>query len=75
MLCEGYYYAGEIHLIQGEPEQAMAMFQACVDLGAVIDQGNYHDRMSEFELAEWRLSQLGAARQSRLQTSESVDPQ
>jgi serine/threonine protein kinase/Flp pilus assembly protein TadD len=75
MQCEGYYYAGEIYLIQDLLEQAAAMFQACVNIGAVIDQGNYHDRMSEFELAEWRLSQLGAARQSRLQTSESVDPQ
>ena len=57
-LCEAYYYAGEIVRLQGNPQGAAGMFRACVNVGAVIDRGNYKDRLSEFELAQWRLSQL-----------------
>jgi tetratricopeptide (TPR) repeat protein len=57
-LCEAYYYAGEIVRLQGQPQEAAGMFRACLNVGAIIDQGNYQDRLSEFELGQWRLSQL-----------------
>ncbi len=56
--CEAYYYAGEIVRLQGRPQGAAGMFRACVNVGATIDGGNFQDRLSEFELAQWRLSQL-----------------
>jgi tetratricopeptide (TPR) repeat protein len=56
--CEGFYYAGEVHLREGRPDSARAMFTTCVEMGTLIDRGNYHDHLSESELAEWRLSQL-----------------
>jgi tetratricopeptide (TPR) repeat protein len=59
-LCEGFYYAGETHLLHGDLDKAQTMFKACVDLGMTIDQGNFQDRLSEFELSEWRLAQLAA---------------
>ena len=34
------------------------MFTACVNMNSSVDRGNFIDRMSEFELAEWRLSQM-----------------
>jgi tetratricopeptide (TPR) repeat protein len=57
-LCEGRYYAGEVYLMRGRTVQAEEMFIACVTGCVTIDRGNFRDRLSEFELAEWRLSQL-----------------
>ncbi|MEN8006648.1 MAG: protein kinase [Candidatus Krumholzibacteriota bacterium] len=57
-LCEGFYYAGEVYLLKGRAEEAKEMFTACVDMGHTIDLGNLRDRLSESELAEWRLSQM-----------------
>jgi serine/threonine protein kinase/lipoprotein NlpI len=57
-ISEGYYYAGETLLLQGRSEAAGMMFKACVNMDASVDRGNFIDRMSEFELAEWRLSQM-----------------
>lgn len=57
-LCEGYYYAGEINLGQGNLEEAENMFRASLEAEATIDLGNFQDRLSEVELAQWRLSQL-----------------
>jgi tetratricopeptide (TPR) repeat protein len=54
-VCEGYYYAGEVHRLQGRGEEALAMFREAVAVGQTIDQGNYQDRLSEHELAQWRL--------------------
>ena len=63
-LCEGYYYAGEAHLLQSRAEEAEAMFTSCVKMGDAIDRGNFKDRLSEFELAKWRLSQLNSRERS-----------
>lgn len=60
-LCEGFYYAGETFLLQDDLDRAQAMFEACVNLGTEIDQGNFQDRLSEYELADWRLARLIAA--------------
>ena len=57
-LCEGLYYAGEVYLLGGDVNRARRLLQACVDQGLTTDQGNFRDRLSEFELAEWRLSQF-----------------
>jgi len=57
-LCEGSYYAGEVHLLRGQTVQAAEMFIACVTGCSGIDRGNFRDRLSELELAEWRLSQM-----------------
>ena len=57
-ISEGYYYAGETLLLQGQSEEAGMMFKACVDMDASVDRGNFVDRLSDFELAEWRLSQM-----------------
>ena len=60
-LCEACYYAGEIYRLQGHLQEAAEMFTAAVNVGAIIDRGNFHDRLSEFELAQWRLSQLSGS--------------
>jgi tetratricopeptide (TPR) repeat protein len=57
-VSEGFYYAGEAHLLLGQEAEAREMFTACVNKDASIDRGNFIDRLSEFELAEWRLSQM-----------------
>jgi len=57
-VSEGYYYAGETLLLLGQAGEAKMMFTACVGMDASIDRGNFTDRLSEFELAEWRLSQM-----------------
>ncbi|MCK9996029.1 MAG: protein kinase [Candidatus Krumholzibacteria bacterium] len=57
-VAEGYYYAGEALLLLGQTEEAGKMFTACVNMDASVDRGNFIDRLSEFELAEWRLSQM-----------------
>jgi tetratricopeptide (TPR) repeat protein len=57
-ISEGYYYAGEKFLLLGQAAEAETMFAACVGMDASVDRGNFTDRLSEFELAEWRLSQM-----------------
>ncbi len=57
-VIEGFYYAGEAHLLLGHTAEAREMFTACVNKDVSIDRGNFIDRLSEFELAEWRLSQI-----------------
>lgn len=70
-LCEGLYYAGEVYLLNGDVNQARKVLQACVNLGLTTDQGNFRDRLSEFELAEWRLSQFADG--SRLTSHPETD--
>ena len=63
-LCEGYYYAGEALLLKGRTDEAREMFSSCVDMSNPIDRGNFRDRLSEFELAAWRLSQMASRERS-----------
>ena len=62
-LCEAYYYAGERYLLEDRSDEAHEMFSACVGTGKSMDHNNVFDRMSEFELAQWRLAQFATARQ------------
>ena len=64
--CEGFYYGGEAYLLQGRRDEAEEMFTACVNTGNTIDLGNFRDRLSEFELAQWRLSQMDSKGRSGL---------
>ncbi len=57
-LCEAHYYAGEKYLLDNHPEKARQMFLASVATGIKLDKNNSYDRMSEFELAQWRIRQL-----------------
>ena len=59
--CEAYYYAGEVSLLQGELEAAVAWFEACLDTGLEMDPDSFWEPMSEYDLAEWRLDQLRKA--------------
>lgn len=56
--CEAYYYAGERYLLERRPAAARQMFLSCVGTGVAMDRNTAFDRMSEHELAEWRLRQL-----------------
>jgi serine/threonine protein kinase/tetratricopeptide (TPR) repeat protein len=56
--CEACYYAGEVCLLQGRKEAAATWFRACLDTGFDSDPSEFWEPMSEYELAEWRLSQL-----------------
>jgi hypothetical protein len=57
-LCEAYYYAGEMLRQEGKLAVARTMFQDCLNQDMYIDQRNFRDRLSEVELAEWRLAQI-----------------
>lgn len=57
-LCEGYYYAGEVCLLDGQVGDALAWFQRCIDTNLDTDPDQDLEPMSEYELAEWRLSSL-----------------
>lgn len=59
--CEGLYYAGEVLRLDGDHQAAAARFRECVALGQTLDEGNFQDRLSEFDLAGWRLGKTGAA--------------
>jgi tetratricopeptide (TPR) repeat protein len=59
-LCEGYYYAGEACLLNGQIEQARRWFLRCTDTNLDTDPDQHDEPMSEYELAEWRLDQLSA---------------
>ena len=61
-VCEGYYYAGEVLRLRGRGDEALAMYREAVAVGQAIDQGNYQDRLSEHELAQWRLRSYEADR-------------
>jgi len=54
--CEGYYYAGETSLLAGDPAAAASWFRRCLETGLRYDPASPNDSMSEYELAEWRLS-------------------
>ena len=56
--CEAYYYAGEVSLLHGRTDEAMAWFRSCLDTGLIQDPDVFWEPMSEYELAEWRLEQL-----------------
>jgi serine/threonine protein kinase/tetratricopeptide (TPR) repeat protein len=56
--CEACYYAGEVCLLQGRPEEAMTWFRACLDTGLDSDPSEFWEPMSEYELAQWRMRQL-----------------
>jgi len=60
-ICEAYYYAGEVSLLQGNQATARAWLQRCRDTGLVSDPNNITNPMSEYELAEWRLQRLIAS--------------
>jgi sugar lactone lactonase YvrE len=57
-LCEAYYYAGEFTLLNGAPADALDWFRKCIDTGVEHNPEDVLEAMSEYELAEWRLSRL-----------------
>ena len=58
-LCEAYYYAGEVCLLDERIEEAREWFRKCVDTGLVLDQDQFPPNpMSEYHLARWRLDSL-----------------
>lgn len=58
-LCEAYYYAGEVFRLKNGKEEALALFQKCVETGLVFDPDKYElNLMNEYHLAKWRLKQL-----------------
>ncbi len=56
--CEVCYYAAELNLAAGRIEAARDLFQRCIETGVRSDPDNTIEPMSEYELAEWRLTQL-----------------
>ena len=60
-LCEAYYYAGELCLLDGRRDEARAFFEHCVETGLAFDPDtSIATPMNEFELAQWRLRTLFA---------------
>ena len=58
-LCEAYYYAGEVCLMLGRPDEARVFFQRCVQTGLDFDpDAAFGTPMNEYELARWRLGSL-----------------
>ncbi len=61
LLCEAYYYAGEVCLLNGRPADARTWFERCVQTGVEFDPDTLPGTpMNEYELAEWRLRTLPA---------------
>jgi serine/threonine protein kinase/tetratricopeptide (TPR) repeat protein len=60
-LCEAYYYAGEICLLQRRGNEARSWFRKCIETGVVFDPLSFPPiPMNEFHLARHRLAALGA---------------
>jgi serine/threonine protein kinase/Flp pilus assembly protein TadD len=58
-LCEGYYYAGEVCLLNNRLDEARMWFQKCVGTDLVFDPDSSNlDSMNEYHLARWRLDTL-----------------
>jgi serine/threonine protein kinase/tetratricopeptide (TPR) repeat protein len=59
-VCESYYYAAEVCLLNDKFEEARGWFKECVDTGLIFDPDQLPlNPMSEYHLARWRLKQLG----------------
>ena len=59
-ICEGYYYAAEVSLLAGNLEDARRWYERCVQTGQAYDADSLPlDPMNEYDLARWRLKQLG----------------
>jgi hypothetical protein len=60
-VCEAYYYAGEVCLLDDRPDQARDYLQKCVGTGLVFDPTSPvedTELMNEYHLARWRLRSL-----------------
>jgi len=56
LLCEAYYYAGEVYLQSGSLSEAKECFERCVQTGLQYDPDTeLNTPMNEYELAVWRL--------------------
>jgi tetratricopeptide (TPR) repeat protein len=72
-LCEAYYYAGEVYRLAGQLDRARECFAGCVATGVEYDLEKFPDPMNEYDLAHWRLDQLGnKGDPSRVPDSEPV---
>ena len=55
-VCEGYYYAGEVCLLNGRLDEARKWFQLCAATQLVLDPDSTSlDAMNEYHVALWRL--------------------
>ena len=60
-ICEAYYYAAEVSLRAGRVEEARAWYAGCLETGQAYDADSFPlDPMNEYDLARWRLGQLGS---------------
>jgi tetratricopeptide (TPR) repeat protein len=58
-LCEAYYYAGEVCLLNGRTAEGCNWFKKCVETELVFDAGTWPPvPMNEYHLAKWRLEDL-----------------
>jgi len=56
-LCEAYYYAGEVCLLNGQQTAAREWFERCVATALAYDpDAGTETVMNEYELAQWRLA-------------------
>jgi hypothetical protein len=59
--CEGFYYAGEVCLLNGRLDEALRWFEKSVGTDQIFDADEWPpDPMNEYHLALWRLDTLGA---------------
>ena len=58
-VCEGYYYAGEVCLLNGRVAEAIEWFGKCVETKLIFDPDSEPlGPMNEYHLALWRLDTL-----------------
>jgi tetratricopeptide (TPR) repeat protein len=58
-VCEGYYYAGEVCLLNGRIEEAVEWFRRCSSTALIFDPDSESlGPMNEYHLALWRLDTL-----------------
>ena len=72
--CEAYYYAGETYRLSGRLDLAAECFRKCVETGVAQDLDQTTEPMNEYELAQWRLRQLGADGSAASQPDGDVTP-
>ena len=59
-VCKSNYYAGEVSLLHGHIDDAIAYFRNSVNTGLVMQPNSTSgDPMNEWHLARWRLAGLG----------------
>lgn len=59
--CEAYYYAAEVSLRAGREDEARTWYDCCLKTGQAYDADSLPlDPMNEYDLARWRLRQLGS---------------